>query len=59
VDANRGWRAATIYDRERLPVGVDIPGPAIINEMSATTLVLPDQTARVDAHGNIIVEVGA
>jgi hypothetical protein len=29
----------------------------IINEMSATTLVFPGQTATVDPLGNIIVEV--
>ncbi len=59
VDARQGWRDATIYDRERLPVGITIPGPAIINEMSATTLVFPGQTAMVEPFGNIIVEVSA
>jgi N-methylhydantoinase A len=59
VDAGRGWRAATVYARERLPVGVKLQGPAVINEMSATTIVFPGQTAVVDDYGNIIVEIGA
>jgi N-methylhydantoinase A len=59
VDIAQGWRDATIYDRELLPVGVVVHGPAIINEMSATTLVFPGQTGMVDAFGNIIVEVNA
>jgi N-methylhydantoinase A len=37
---------------------VRLAGPAIVNEMSATTLLLPGQTATVDAFGNIVVEIG-
>jgi N-methylhydantoinase A len=59
ADAAQGWREATIYDRGRLPVGTPFAGPAIINEMSATTLVFPGQSAIVDPFGNIIVEVKA
>ncbi len=59
VDAAQGWRMASIYDRNRLPVGQAFEGPAIINEMSATTIVLPGQSAVVDPFGNIIVEVQA
>jgi N-methylhydantoinase A len=59
IDAKHGWREATVYQRERLPVGQDFAGPAIVNEMSATTLILPDQTAVVDPWGNLIVTVSA
>jgi N-methylhydantoinase A len=59
VDAAHGWRQATIYDRGRLPVGQAFQGPAIVNEMSATTIVLPGQRATVDPFGNIVVEVQA
>jgi N-methylhydantoinase A len=58
IDAKTGWRDAAIYDREKLPLFTDIPGPAIINEMSATTLVLPGQSAKMDVFGNIVVETG-
>jgi N-methylhydantoinase A len=57
VDAARGWAEASVFAREALPVGVRIDGPAIINEMSATTLILPGQHASLDVFGNIILEL--
>jgi N-methylhydantoinase A len=59
VDAAEGWRVAAVYEREKLPIGVRFAGPAVINEMSATTIVFPGQSATVDPYGNIIVETGA
>ena len=53
------WRETAVYQRERLPVGIDIAGPAAINEMSATTLFFPGQTGRVDPWGNLIVKVAS
>lgn len=50
-----GWRLTPIYRRSALPVGEDIAGPAIIDEMSSTTVVLASQTAAIDAFGNIII----
>jgi N-methylhydantoinase A len=57
VDARQGWREADIYERSRLPVGEAFSGPALVNEMSATTVILPGQRATVDAAGNMILEV--
>lgn len=57
VDATRGWATAAIYARERLPIEEPVAGPAVINEMSATTLLLPGQRAVVDPFGNILIEV--
>jgi N-methylhydantoinase A len=45
-----------IYDRSRLRAGDRIPGPAIVKEYSATSLVPPDWSARVDRNGNLILE---
>jgi N-methylhydantoinase A len=59
VDERTGWREARVYSREVLPVGVAVPGPAVINEMSATTLVMPGQTASVDPWGNIVLQVAS
>jgi N-methylhydantoinase A len=59
VDGARGWREAGVYQRERLPIGLLIPGPAVINEMSATTILLPDQGACVDEYGNLILKVAS
>jgi N-methylhydantoinase A len=55
VDQRRGWAEAGIFQRSALPVGVDLAGPAFITEMSSTTFVLPEQTVRVDAFGNLIL----
>ena len=45
-----------VYDRERLAPDHRIAGPAIVEQMDATTLVLPDQTALVDPYLNLLVE---
>jgi N-methylhydantoinase A len=50
-----GWQPTRIYRRAALPVGEPLPGPAVIEEMSATTVVLAGQRAVVDAFGNILI----
>jgi N-methylhydantoinase A len=57
IDAKHGWQTATVYQREKLPVGETLTGPAIVNEMSATTVVLPGQRLTVERYGNMILEV--
>jgi N-methylhydantoinase A len=57
LDPRRGWREAVVYQRERLPVATPFAGPAIVNEMSSTTLVLEGQGAVVDRFGNLVVQV--
>lgn len=47
---------AAVYARDRLAAGCEIRGAAIIEEWTSTTLVLPDQVARVDAYGNLILK---
>lgn len=44
-----------IYDRLALPVGAEIPGPAILEQPDATTWVDPELLARVDGFGNVIL----
>ena len=46
---------AKIYDRARLAAGHRIPGPAVITEMDATTLILPGHGAEVDELGNLLI----
>jgi len=58
-DAATGWLNLPVYDRGRLPIGGEIAGPAVIGEMSATTLLHPGQRATTDAAGNLIVTVFA
>tara|TARA_B110000977_G_scaffold101965_1_gene133431 strand:- start:621 stop:2702 length:2082 start_codon:yes stop_codon:yes gene_type:complete len=49
------WYNANIYDRSKLNVGLEIPGPAIVGEMDSTTVVLPGYVAVVDAFGNLLI----
>ncbi len=50
------WAACPIYTRDALRPGHAFTGPAIVEQMDATTLVLPGMTARVDPHANLILE---
>ncbi|OYW10294.1 MAG: hypothetical protein B7Z53_01340, partial [Rhodospirillales bacterium 12-71-4] len=54
-DAEIGWRSTPVYDRDLLPAGARLAGPAIIEEMSATTVAFPGQTVELDHDGNIVL----
>lgn len=58
-DARHGWLDTPIYNRGDLPSEQDLVGPAIINEMSATSLILPGQIVRADIWGNLVVRTNA
>lgn len=45
-----------IFERNKLATGHRFNGPAIVEQMDSTTLVLPDQEAMVDRHLNLILE---
>lgn len=47
---------ARIYERQQLPAGVAIVGPALICEQVSTTLIAPGWQAQVDAMGNLLLE---
>jgi N-methylhydantoinase A len=55
IDRGHGWQDTPVYRRTALPVGTEFSGPAVVSEMSATTLLLPGQTGRIDRWGNLIV----
>ena len=44
-----------IYRREDLRPGMDMQGPAVIEELSSTTVVPPQYTLHVDGYENIIL----
>ncbi|HEY4166606.1 MAG TPA: hydantoinase/oxoprolinase family protein [Reyranella sp.] len=52
----RSFVSTPIYARERLRPGNRFAGPAIVEQMDATTLVPPGMTARVDRWLNLILE---
>ncbi len=51
-----GFVSCPVYDRERLRSGNRIAGPAIVEQMDATTLVLPGMAAHVEPYLNLILE---
>jgi N-methylhydantoinase A len=52
------WHDTPVYAREKLPLDAVIDGPAILEQMDATTVLEPGDRARSDADGNIVIEVG-
>jgi N-methylhydantoinase A len=52
------WHDCRIWRRDALLAGNEIQGPAIVEEVSATTVLYPADRARIDAFGSLIVEVG-
>src|ERR1700722_13512075 len=52
----RGFVPSPVYDRDRLRAGDHFTGPAIVEQMDATTFVPAGMTARVDAWLNLLLE---
>jgi N-methylhydantoinase A len=52
-----GFVSCPLYDREKLAAGNRIAGPAIVEQMDATTLIPPGATATVDSYANLILEL--
>ena len=50
------WRETPVLDRERLPVGWRIEGPAIVEEAGGTTVAPPGWTVEVDTSGALMCE---
>ena len=51
------WHDAPVYQRARLRAGNIVYGPAVIDEVSATTVLYPGDVARVHVTGTLFVEV--
>jgi N-methylhydantoinase A len=54
-----GWRDSAVYDRDLLSAGARIEGPAVIEEMSSTTVLGPQHHAEVDRFGTLIISLAA
>ena len=48
----------TIYDRNNLLARNQIEGPAIVEEVDSTTVILPEYVAEVDDFGNLLISRG-
>jgi N-methylhydantoinase A len=53
----RAFVSCPLYDREMLRAGNHIEGPAIVEQMDATTLIAPGATATVDPYLNLMLEL--
>jgi N-methylhydantoinase A len=53
------WLQTSVYQRSDLHAGNAIAGPAVIEEISATTVLYPGDAARVDRYGSLLVTVGS
>jgi N-methylhydantoinase A len=52
-----GWRETPVYARDELPLDKELAGPAIVEQLDCTTVLEPGCRARLDRHGNLLVEV--
>jgi N-methylhydantoinase A len=48
-----------VYQRDRLPVGTRLDGPAVVQEYASTTLVFPGDRLEVAATGELLIHLGA
>ncbi|ELY80105.1 hydantoinase/oxoprolinase family protein [Natrinema gari] len=46
---------AAVYDRDRLPAGASVAGPAILEQAESTTVVPPTWTGRILADGTLVM----
>ncbi|MBX3069309.1 MAG: hydantoinase/oxoprolinase family protein [Thermomicrobiales bacterium] len=53
-----GFSPTPIYDRYTIGEGAILTGPAIVEEIDSTTVILPGYAARVDAYGNLMIAQG-
>ena len=51
------WHDTPVYRREQLGVGVELEGPAIVEQLDTTTVIEPGDRVRVDRLGNLEITV--
>jgi N-methylhydantoinase A len=53
-----GWTDCPVHARDLIPAGQPLSGPVLIEEATATTLVLPGQTAELSDTGILVIREG-
>lgn len=53
----RDWHETPVYNRDALGPGMEIAGPAIINQLDSTTVVPPETRAEIDEWLNIRIHL--
>lgn len=56
MDEARDFVTCPVYARGKLKSGNRIAGPAIVEQMDTTTVILPGMRATVDTYLNLILE---
>ena len=56
LDGGAALRTTPIWRRDALLADHVIEGPAIVDQLDCTTVILPGMTARVDARGGLLIE---
>jgi N-methylhydantoinase A len=56
-DSKRSFEESAVYARGEMAANDTVKGPAVIEEMDSTIIVNPGQTAKIDARGNVVIEV--
>ncbi|MEQ9123294.1 MAG: hypothetical protein RIM80_12095, partial [Alphaproteobacteria bacterium] len=46
-----------VYARRLIPAGAGFAGPAVVEQMDATTVVPPGAEVVADAHGNLLIDL--
>lgn len=54
---NDTWLETPVYRREKLPWGATFEGPAIVEQLDTTIVIEPNNSAKMDKFGNLIVSV--
>src|SRR5262249_15112473 len=57
ISADGRWQPAAVYARDRLRPGDSIDGPAVVQQVDATTVIEPGAVATVDTIGNLRIAV--
>ncbi len=57
--ADGAWHDVPVYQREMLPLGAVFAGPAVVQQVDATTIIEPGWTSRVDEIGNLRISAEA
>jgi N-methylhydantoinase A len=58
-DPASGYERVRVYDRSLLVPGNTITGPAIVEQMDTTTVLLPGDVLTVDTYRNLVIQIGA
>ena len=54
----RDFQMTPVYRRERLRAGHRLQGPAVVEQMDSTTVILGGQEARIDERANLVIVTG-